>query len=421
VSALSSSIGGYAESDIRPFPVTGQNSSATVFSGQPITHSSIANYIGAGVAGYISDHLISPEALSNICGIASLLPGALTDFFGFECPLGVRQPQGDFLVCCRASQGGREVLNGQKPERTLPAFFQAHPIWQQIRSFSDDWSNPQSPLFDRVHNMWIEFDVEGVPSSIPVPSVFIGPESLQPLETAVETRGMPTHCAWLTDLALPLLLGSEPDEKLRFQIARCLNSLPPGARIFQVGLMLARASRITRLCVRGVSGAQIIEYLRALDYDTSTGELEGLLNLLEPLVARIDLDMDVADRVLPKIGLECYLPIDPYATGRYLNHLVSSGLATSTKAKALESWPGMAHERLTPKIWPRDLLALSGFLRGRVHSVFARWLHHVKIVYQPGLPLQAKAYLAVYHMWVAPGTIKDLLKVAQSRISEQEG
>jgi len=81
----------------------------------------------------------------------------------------------------------------------------------------------------------------------------------------------------------------------------------------------------------------------------------------------------------------------------------------------------MAHERLTPEIWPRDLLALSGFLGGRVHSVFARWLHHVKIVYQPGLPLQAKAYLAVYHMWLAPGAIKDLLKVAQSRISEQEG
>jgi hypothetical protein len=42
-------------------------------------------------------------------------------------------------------------------------------------------------------------------------------------------------------------------------------------------------------------------------------------------------------------------------------------------------------------------------------------------VYQPGLPLQAKAYLAVQHLWLAPEQIKDLLNRAKSRASEQEG
>ena len=421
MSTLPSSLHSRVQSEIRPIAVIDQGSPATLFGSIPTSPSTIAHYIDAAVAPCVSGHLISPEALLNIRRIAALLPGALTDFFGFECQLGVSEPSADFLACCRANQGGREVLNGQIPERDLPAFFQNHPVWRRIRCFSMEWSNPQSPLFDRVHNMWIEFDVEAVPLSIPVPSVFIGAENLHSAEPAGNNRLMPGHCAWLTDSALPLLLGGELDPALRDQIARCLNLLPPGACIFQVGVMLARASRITRLCVRGVSRTQIIEYLRALDYDISSGQLQELLDLLGPLVERIDLDMDVADRVLPKIGLEGYPVADASAIHQFLSHLVSCGLSTPAKAEALEFWRGMAHERLTPEIWPRDLLALSGFLGGRVHSVFARWLHHVKIVYQPGFPLQAKAYLAVHHLWLAPEQIKDLLKLAQSRASEQEG
>jgi hypothetical protein len=421
MSASTSSLDSREQSEIHPVAVTGQGSPGTLFGSLPVSPSTIANYIDAAVAPYVSGHLISPEALSNIRRIAALLPGALTDFFGFECQLGVSEPSADFLVCCRASQGGPEVLNGQSPERHLPAFFANHPVWQRIRAFSTEWSNPLSPLFDRVHNMWIEFDVDSIPPSIPVPSVFIGPENLQPAEPSGDSSLMPSHCAWLTDSALPLLLSSELDPALRSQIARCLNFLPPGARIFQVGLMLARASRMTRLCVRGISRAQIIEYLRALDYDASGEQLHRLLDLLGPWVERIDLDMDVADHVLPKIGLECYPAADGSAIHQFMSHLVSCGLSDPAKAEPLKLWRGIAHERFTPEIWPRDLLALSGFLGGRLHSLFARWLHHVKIVYQPGFPLQAKAYLAVQHLWLAPEQIKDLLKLSRSRALEQAG
>lgn len=417
VSAIDISSG---ESGITPVPWTKRETRATFLGAQPVSPSSIAEYIDAAVVPFIPRFLISSEALSNIRRIAALLPSALTDFFGFECPLGVSEAIGDFLVCSRASQG-REVLTGQGPGQGLPVFFHDEAVWRQIRTFSIEWSNPQSPLFDHVHNMWIEFDVGGTPSSVtPVPSVFIGPDNLQSLGVTAHPGQMPEHCMWLTDLALPLLLGSETDCALRAQIARCINLLPPSARIFQVGLMLARPSCTTRLCVRGVSPTQIAEYLRALDYDISSAGLKELLGLLEPLVDRIDLDMDVADRVLPKLGLECYLPSDAAAIRRFLTHLVSSGLSTEAKALALESWPGMAHERLNRDIWPPHLLALSAFLGGRVHSIFARWLHHVKIVYQPGLPLQAKAYLAVHHLWLAPEQLKDLLKIAQSRAPDRE-
>jgi hypothetical protein len=410
----------YSEAPAAVIPPPEQASQRLCSHPQPTTASSIAEYIDAAVVPYVSGSLISLRALSNIRPIASLLPGALTDFFGFECPLGVSEATADFLVCSRASQGGREILNGQRPGRDLPAFFQDEPVWQRIRSFSSEWFNPQSPLFDHVHNIWIEFDVEGTPPSIPVPSVFIGPNNLQPLGAAIDNGEMPRHCAWLTDSALPLLLGSKPDSPLRAQIARCTNLLPSGARIFQVGLMLARTSQTTRLCVRGVSGTQIIEYLGALGWDETLTELKQVVCSLLPFVDRIDLDLDVTDRVLPKIGLECYLAPNAAAVRRFLDYLVSSGLSTPVKAEALESWRGMAHERLTPDIWPKDLLAVSGFLGGRVHSIFARWLHHIKIVYRPALQLQAKAYLAVHHLWLAPAALKDLVKQAESGALEHE-
>jgi hypothetical protein len=421
MSAFISSLHSKGSSGTRPPAVAGQGSRITVGSSMTASPSTIAHYIDAAVAPRVSGRLISPEALSNIRRIAAQLPGAITDFFGFECELGVSDPTADFLVCCRASQGAPNLLSGQMPDRDLPALLVNHPVWQRIRSFSTEWSTPESAIADRIHNIWLEFDVNGVPDSIPVPSVFIGPENLQTANPAVDKSQMPDHCAWLTDSVLPLLLGGELHPALKAQIARCLNLLPPGACMFQVGLMLSRSSSITRLCVRGVSRKQILEYLRVLDYDTSNGQLHSLLELLSPMVERIDLDMDVGDRVLPKIGLECYLPADTSAIHQFLNHLVSCGLSSPEKAEALESWRGVAHERLTPEIWPRDLLALSGFLGGRAHSTFARWLHHVKIVYQPGLPLQAKAYLAVQHLWLAPEQIKDLLNRAQARASEQEG
>ena len=383
--------------------------------------STIAHYLDAAVAPRISDRLISRESLSNIRQIAALLPGAITDFFGFECELGVSDPTADFLVCCRASQGAPNVLSGRMPDRDLPALLVNHPVWQRVRSFSTEWSNPKSAVADRIHNIWLEFDVDGLPASIPVPSVFIGPENLQSANPVIDKSQVPDRCAWLTDSALPLLLGGGLPPALKGQIARCLNLLPPGARMFQVGLMLSRPSSLTRLCVRGVSPTQILEYLQALDYDTSSGQLHALLELLSPMVERIDLDMDVSDRILPKIGLECYLPADTSAIHRFLDHVVACGLSTPAKAEALESWRGVAHERSNPQIWPRDLFALSSLLGGRAHSAFARWLHHVKIVYQPGLPLQAKAYLAVQHLWLAPGQIKDLLNGPQSRASEQGG
>jgi hypothetical protein len=394
----------------------GQDALSRIFGDEVLgdQHSTLADYIEAAAAPYVSPDLVSRDALAEIGRVANLLPGAVTDFFGFECPLGILAPTADFLVCSRASQGGREVLTDRRPGRSLPANFNQHPVWQQVFAFSREWNDPTSALFEAVHNIWMEFDMDGKPTSIPVPSLFLGSNLLEPRATARRLKRMPEHCAWLTDQALPLLLGRPLDRSICRQVARCVNVLPAGARIFQVGLMLSRATAVTRLCVRGLASAQIPEYLKAIGWEGARGEVEAIADKLAPLVERIDLDIDVGDRVMPKIGLECYPAQDLTKLLAFMNYLMSGGLCVEPKADGLMRWAGLAHERVTPQIWPRELLALSSFLGGRVESAFFRWLHHVKVVHVPGHPPAAKAYLAVHHQWIAPSDLKQMLSRATS-------
>jgi hypothetical protein len=368
----------------------------------------IADYVEAAVTPYVAPDLISLEAMSHIRQIAGRFPGALTDFFGFECPLGTVAPAADFLVCAKSSEGGREILAGERPGREIPDAFRRHPVWRRIRAFANEWHDSGSPLFDGVHNIWVEFDIKRSPDPIPAPSVFLGSNDLRPPASANRDE-MPPRCEWLTGAALPLLMGSAVDPAVERQIARCLNLLPPEAFVFQVGVMLARASEIVRLCVRGIRSEQIAPYLESLSWTGSRAALEDLLTQFGPLTGRIDLDLDVADRIMPKIGLECYPQMSRAATAQLLDRLVASGLAVPAKAQGVTAYRGMAHERLTPERWPLELLALSGIFEGRLHSAFVRWLHHVKIVLQPDVPLEAKAYLAVLHRWFSPGELKSLL------------
>ena len=357
---------------------------------------SIADYIRASLDGRSLDALISAHTLDKIRPIASTLPGALTEFFGFECPLGTDEPIADFLICAGAVEGGRDVLAGVNSYAPLAAAFEQHWSWQRVRSFAKEWSDPQSPLHESVNGMWLEFDIESSSSPVPIPSVFFGSDRLR--------RGANT--AWLTERALPLLHGIDRQRT----IMRCIDALPSPAYIFQVGCMLSRADAPIRICVRGISIDETLEYLPAIGWRGSVVDLGVQLEMMAEQAQRIDLDLDVDEGIASKIGLECYPQQIPTGASQLLNWLADTGYVSNSKVSALKSWPGIAHERLRTSIWPPGLLSASAFLCGRAHSAFVRWLHHVKVVYEPGRPSRAKAYLGVRHVWIEPGAIQAAVK-----------
>jgi hypothetical protein len=354
---------------------------------------SVADYLSL-VASKIPPALISPEALDAIREFAVRVPGPSTTFFGFESRLGVPAATADFLVCLHPEPDhGRALLAGLEPG--FPSSTSDEGPWQQVRTFAQQWADPGSPLYDRVDNVWLEFDLADASEADPLPSFFFG------CSDRVRSSAPEADLHWITEQALPTLQAAAFSPKVGERILEAIRALPPEAFVFQIGAMLARPSRAVRLCIRGINGWQIPEYLEAIGWPGSTQELAVPFSEIAPLADRIDLDIDIdEDGVLPKIGLEWYLyshlRIDP-RWDTFLQWLVERGLSTPEKSRALYDYPGAQHERSKAVVWPPYLHGLAAAEGPKIISTVIRSVHHIKVVYHPQTGLEAKAYLAVAH------------------------
>jgi hypothetical protein len=95
-----------------------------------------------------------------------------------------------------------------------------------------------------------------------------------------------------------------------------------------------------------------------------------------------------------------------------VTRLSDDNLCLPPKAMGLLVWGGITHERLYPDLWPTALIVRRALHGGGESSTFCRWLHHVKVVLEPGAPLVAKAYLAIGHVFLADSVIRDVLRRA---------
>jgi hypothetical protein len=178
----------------------------------------VADYLNCGVAPYLHSALISPEALAHIKQLAEMLPAALTSFFGFECLLGAREGVADFLVCASADDTGRDTLSGKLDGHRIPAAFGSSSDWRRVQQFAALWNDPSSPVFERVHNIWLEFDIDGPQHDVPQPSVFLGTNFLR----------AELDCDWLLESALPILNGETLHTDAKALLRHCIESLPRG-------------------------------------------------------------------------------------------------------------------------------------------------------------------------------------------------
>lgn len=365
--------------------------------------SSFEEYLRPIAAG-VSPELISPSACSDIESVAWVLPGTLGyNTFGFECRLGEELPRADFLVLATALNG-RDSLAGLHPTSTLPASLMVNPIWKRVEDFAVRWADTSSPLYHAADNVWLEFDVDGPAPDVPLPSVFFG---LQPdgQDTAggVHKSNVSVYIT-TAEKAIQLLSGSELTPRMLETISGCFRALSPYEHVFQVGLMLSRGAEAVRLCIRLDSPERVMEYLARVGWPGSEVDLRGVLEPVARLVDHVCLDIDVSETVHPKIGLECCFegnrqPKSEPRWAVFLDSLVQEGLCTAEKRDALLAYPGYIDENAEGVPWPGALRRASQLLGGRSLSTFVRSLHHVKVAYRPGEPLEAKAYLAVNHHW----------------------
>ncbi len=353
----------------------------------------VANYLSYCVE-HLPSALITPEAYARIERLAHRLPGAITSFFGFECPLAKDHDHTDFLVCSTVEEGHAQVLAGQDEEVNVSPPLYSERSWQQVRDFCAAWPQPQLKLHDRIMNIWLEFDMQGTVDPLLRPSMFFGtypPVAQTPSQSLL---------APIRD-ALALLDNGAPTDP-EYALSFVLNALPATAYVFQVGRMWSRATTALRLCVRGLAAHEIVPFVQHLGWAGSIVDLRALIGELAAVSDRLDLDIDVTEdaRLDPRLGLECYFGTDRH-TGERLrkmqHYLTARALCTEAKGHALLVYQGLTHQDTHAANWPPYLTQLAAARGPDMSSCLLRWVHHIKVVIEPAGVVGAKAYLAVEH------------------------
>src|SRR5207244_864120 len=143
------------------------------------------------------------------------------------------------------------------------------------------------------------------------------------------------------------------------------------------------------------------------------GELEEAVELahgLRPLVDGLAVCLDLAQRVRPRLGLEGHIGRQSRSEPRwaaFLDELVRRGWCTSSKRDALLDWPGLVSPADRDRAWPPELVCASLRRPADHFTSFQRLLSHVKVVYEPGRPTEAKGYFGFEHAWLRPGLDRD--------------
>ena len=348
--------------------------------------------------------LISSENWSNIEAIAKIFPRAISDSFILESHLGLEAAKADFSICVEEKEVGSQILADDNYLIPLPEFLLENPIWSRIRNFSSSWVKYSSPFFGRVCNIRLECDVNGTHSNIPVPSFFFGLKSINSVLSTCSNQSNRVHpCQWISQVPLELLFDKNLSSKVECQLFKVFDLLPSHAYVFQIGAMLARNTETIRVCIKNISPEQILEYLVRIGWSGSISELEEVLTNLSTFVDAIALNIDVDEVIGPKIGLECSWFKQPQFEPRYqlfFDYLVETGLCIAQKRDALLGYPGYLSEQSDRELWPNSFSNLSSLLGLQHQQIITKKINHVKVVYHPEEPLQAKAYLSANHVFV---------------------
>jgi hypothetical protein len=335
-----------------------------------------AQYLSS-VEPYIPKELISSQNYTKIKELASCFSEGITSFFGFETRLNTGDGRSDYLFAISSQGGEREKLLDLVTNRKLPQSFYSTIEWKNIGKFVSTWADPTSVLHNSILGLWFEFDIVDDLAESPIPCVFIHTVPLNK-ESIEETY----TCAWLTGCALPLLTGEPVPQSVEQNVLQAIQGLPEGSSIFQVGVMLSRATAGVRLVLNKIKPAQIIPYLTALGWEENDDRLSSLIGELEQYATSIVLHITVGENgVDPKIGLECSFYPHLYNFESkwpvFFEYLVKTGLCRLEKKNAVLQFPGV-------KSGDIDFF-----------SNLVRFISHIKLVYTPQHPVEAKVYSGV--------------------------
>jgi hypothetical protein len=346
---------------------------------------------------YIPSGLISAQCLDNILSVTQDLPPALgISPFMLECSLDDR-PAADFSVAVMASRGDHAALSrlGSTDSATPPL---DNPDWRRIHQFALSWVDASSLLSRTVEEAWLEFDV-GLTPDAPgnTPSVFfsIGYES--PQESALRRR-LSREYVRVAKEGLDILEGGQTYPATLSILAESFHILPAFARIHFVGAMISRNTESIRVLASGMSLEDMVQYIQRLGFRGSVGHLALIGDILE-LTNHMWLAADLeATGVSPRIGFEFYCSSSTRSAhnrewASLLDFFVEKGICADHKRNSLLGAADMSNRELDQLAWPDSFRKVSKILGPAGFDRIEFRIHHIKVIDNPGVPLEAKAYL----------------------------
>ncbi|KYK33874.1 MAG: hypothetical protein AYK22_05910 [Thermoplasmatales archaeon SG8-52-3] len=358
----------------------------------PIQSIFASNYLNSSEP-YITK-LVLKENFREILNVARLFPGNLTSFLGFECRLGEPDSRTDWAFAISGLNGDRFVFENLLKNGYLPDQLLIQKEWRQIKNFAKSWADSESILNDKVQCFWLEFDMPKDGIDIPIPCIFFGPTKL-PIGLNVNDY---KNYEWLSKVALPMLRGQPLSKVLEINFRNTIEQMPTNATLFQIGTLLSRSTDSIRIYVNKLRPKQVIPYLNSIGWFDDTGEFTKLINDIKNMADRFVLSFDInEDGIGQKIGIELSFTTKTFQNetrwSKLLDYLVDKDLCLSEKREALQKYQGSEEDFTEINMEP--LKAASGNLNKIFTSTIVRYISHVKIVYEPGDILEAKAYPAV--------------------------
>lgn len=300
---------------------------------------------------------------------------------GFECRLGEPAPTADLLLGIlpgsTAEQAYRRRGLGARPDSSEAA--RARHL-ERIRG-------PAFRDIVEVTATILEYDAANETS--PDPAIFQGFRT--PASGASGIRD--PELAGRLASAMAAAAGRAEDAREAEAVRKTVATLPPRGRLTWIGAMPGREPRMVRLLLAGFETRSLTADLRRLGWPGRPEAVVALLEVLGPFCEGIALQIEVsADGVLPRLGLEVYMPGDDAAAGgashwasrpdsapwrKLLARLRSANFCLEPKAVALLAFPG------------RELV-----FDESVFEVLVG-ISHVKLAMGEGAAVGAKAYVGM--------------------------
>jgi hypothetical protein len=336
----------------------------------------------------LSPVLVSEPSAINLVEMAKILPPIVNGLI--ECRLVTDNQEADLSQHILAGNSEPDILMNHIVRSGLSDMG----VWLRIQEFCTQWQTQSSSIHDAVDGIGFELDADACCRQPRLPSFFMRLKkeglSANEKQSALEE-------------GFQILLGGSGPFPWQDVLHRCFAFSK--ARLIYIGVMLARNPDVLRVEFNLQCAESIIPLLKYIGWSGDESKLEALIEQLSQFGAHINLlHVDIASTALPKIGLSFLCGVDPEGKPDWatlLDHLVEAGLCLPQKRDGLLAWEGFADPTSNSVPWPAHIIAQS-LLKPDLLSIFERDISHIKIVYQPGKPLAAKAYLRFGHRWIKP-------------------